>query len=252
MQAHRYRELPDPAKRAPGLPSEMVGIIRKACHKDPGHRYQDMEELRRDLLVLLDDLEKGPAELRSHGPLQVLNREHDLIRQFVDKLAIAAEQLERGTKPPKRFFEAALRFHRVFTRRFHHFKEEEVMFTRLAMKDVADVVAEIRAMQHQHERGREIMSGLTEAVKRYDQAPDVQLILKSLSAYISLMRIHIHTEEYVLYPLVARTFSRNEIEAMQKVFMQENKKLGGNMLETGQGLIQEMGSALAFFDPGQG
>ncbi|MFW6054313.1 MAG: protein kinase domain-containing protein, partial [Thermodesulfobacteriota bacterium] len=247
MEAHRYRELPDPGKLVSGLPGELKRIIAKACRKEPGRRYQHMGAFRRDLLALIDDLEGGTPGVKSGHPLETLRQEHDLIRQFLDKLAIASEMLERGEKPAKRFFQAALGFYRLFTGRFHHFKEEEVLFTRLALKDRGGLDAEIRGLQYQHQRGREIMAEVREIVRESVSDRDIPEILEKVSAYISLMRYHIHLEEYIIFPLIMQTCTRNEFEAVREVFEQEDERLGGRVFERGEELIREMGSLLAGF-----
>ena len=65
---------------------------------------------------------------------EMLVNEHGLIRRFLEELALADEKLENGVKPPRDFYEKAVQFARTFADRFHHIKEEYVMFVRLAQK----------------------------------------------------------------------------------------------------------------------
>ena len=58
----------------------------------------------------------------------------NMIRQFLEKLQLAAKKLEEGERPPKESFADAVEFARNFTDRFHHFKEEYVLFGHLALK----------------------------------------------------------------------------------------------------------------------
>ena len=65
-------------------------------------------------------------------PLEVLRNEHGLIRQYLDNLALAVQKMENDARPPKEFFDKAIEFARTFADTFHHYKEEHVMFVRLA------------------------------------------------------------------------------------------------------------------------
>jgi hemerythrin-like domain-containing protein len=55
-----------------------------------------------------------------------------------------------------KFFENAVEFSRTFADRFHHFKEEHMHFVRLAQKRQGEIAAQLEALRHQHERGREL------------------------------------------------------------------------------------------------
>lgn len=80
-------------------------------------------------------------------PVEILVEEHALIRQGLDNLSLAIEKLEEGEKPPAEFFEAAIRFARTFSDKFHHFKEEYLMFTRLAERNNGAIDAQIDALR---------------------------------------------------------------------------------------------------------
>ncbi len=246
MKAHLSQTLPDPAKVNPVIPEELAGILLKACRKNPAERYQNMSQLRSELQAVIRKLEGAQLLSGSRNPLDILGREHALIRQFLDNLAIAVEYLQSGHKPPREFFETTIRFSRLFTGRYHHFKEEQVLFCRLTLKE-SGLESGIRTLQYQHERGREIMAGLAQDLKSYQRGQEnlIQKMIADISAYISLLRQHVHEEEHVIYPLIRKTFSKDEMQAAGEIFQQEEDRHGGGMLQAGQEMIGRMGRLLS-------
>ena len=86
--------------------------------------------------------------------LDILIDEHVLIREFLYSLNLCLEKMERGDRPPKEFFQKAIEFARNFTDKYHHFKEEHILFNHLAMKKKGGIDAQVDSLKFQHERGR--------------------------------------------------------------------------------------------------
>jgi eukaryotic-like serine/threonine-protein kinase len=67
------RDTPRPVSEVrPGLPRDLVRIVRRALTKDPEHRYQSAKDLRNDLEELKQDLDSG--ELAAAAPSSVSAR----------------------------------------------------------------------------------------------------------------------------------------------------------------------------------
>jgi len=179
-------------------------------------------------------------------PTELLVSEHNLIRQALDSMHLAAEKIETGEKPPKEFFEKAIEFTRTFSDKFHHYKEEYLMFGKLAEKRHGELDAQIDALRYQHDRGRDLISEISDALDGYEQGEDAQtiILLENLSAYVSMLRHHIHREDHVFYPLVDEILSEDDQQYLAEEFESENKKKGGNTLEDSQKLLKEMGPLL--------
>ena len=56
---HLTREIPDPAKRVPGLPGQLREFIIKACRRDPDQRYQTAAEALEALRPLAETTFRG-------------------------------------------------------------------------------------------------------------------------------------------------------------------------------------------------
>ena len=178
--------------------------------------------------------------------LDILIDEHAIIRQFLENLVLSLRKMEQGDRPPKEFFEKAVSFARDFTDKYHHFKEEHILFNRLAMKKKGKIDAEVESLKFQHERGRALISEVAKALEGYARKQEAQtlIILESLAAYVSLLRQHIHKEDHVFYPMVVKELPWDEYRGLLEVFQQEGKKMGEKFLEKSKRDIHQMGGLL--------
>jgi len=180
-------------------------------------------------------------------PIEELTNEHGLIRQFVDNLSLAADKIENGQRPSQAFFEKALDFARGFADSYHHFKEEHVLFVQLAQKRQGDVDAQLDALRHQHERGRELVTGMADALDGYVAQDPGKTgdLLQNMSAYASLLRHHIHVEDHVFYPMARTALDEDEMAAIGVEFEKQRDKHGAGTFERNHKLVVDMGSMLS-------
>ena len=179
-------------------------------------------------------------------PLEALRNEHGLIRHFLDNLALAVEKLENGERPPREVFDKSVQFARTFADKFHHIKEEHMMFVRLAQKKDGVLDGEIEALRHQHERARDHIATIAGALDGYaaDQPTQTGKILESAAAYVSVLRNHIHKEDHVFFGLAQEALSAEEEEQLQQEFEKASQKAGGSFFEESHKLVVDMGSVL--------
>lgn len=179
-------------------------------------------------------------------PLETLANEHGLIRQYLDNLTMAADHIENGRRPSIAFFEKAIEFGRGFADGYHHFKEEHVLFVRMAEKKRGEIDAQLDALRHQHERGRELLAGIGRALEGYaaqDPSKTADL-LESTAAYASLLRHHIHIEDHVFYPMAKKTLAATELEQVAREFENQRERHGRDAFERNHKLVVDMGSIL--------
>jgi len=180
------------------------------------------------------------------NPLEILGNEHGLIRQALDSLSLAKEKLEAGERPKTEFFEKALEFARTFVLKYHHFKEEHVMFGLLAQRKNGAIDAQLESLRYQHERGRDFIGEIAKSLEGYGKGQEVQssALLENLAAYVSLLRHHIHREDHVFYPLVERELTEGEMKDLAKAFEREEAKFGEGVGDKARRLVREMGALL--------
>ena len=180
-------------------------------------------------------------------PLDVLRNEHGLIRQYLDNLALAVQKMEDDARPPKEFFDKAIEFARTFADTFHHYKEEHVMFARLAQAKGGEFDGEIDALRHQHEQGRKYVAEMAIALEGYvnDDPIATSQLIENMAAYTAMLRNHIHKEDHVYFPMASELLSEEEYAQLKVEFDRAVEKVGTGAFEENHKLVVDMGSMLA-------
>ena len=175
--------------------------------------------------------------------LEIMKKEHRLIRHALDIASAAKEKLEAGERPPHEFFEKAVEFSRTFADKFHHFKEEYLMFGLLAGKKDGLYDGEIGALRYQHERCRKCIDLIENSIHGYSQRDAIAttMLLENLASYISLLKLHIYIEDHIFFPMVEKELSEDEDRMLSEQFRYEEKGTGTeDFFETSRKLILEM------------
>ncbi len=174
--------------------------------------------------------------------IEILRKEHDLIRQFLDELTLAQIKMEQGQWPPLAFFQQAVEFARTFADKYHHFKEEYLLFSRLAMKKDGNIDAQLESLKYLHDRGRNHIQEIDNALEGYahgGQVPRI-VILENLAAYISLLRQHIRQEDRLFFLMAAKALSPQEDRDLLEEFRMEEQKMGAGFFENRRRLLLQM------------
>jgi hemerythrin-like domain-containing protein len=175
-------------------------------------------------------------------PIEILSEEHRLIRQALDAFSLAARKMEQGVNPPVEFFEKAVEFSRTFIDKRHHFKEEYLMFGRLAERHQSELDAEIEALRQQHDHGREFISEMGNALDGYGKGKDAQvtIMVENLAALVTLYRHHVHREDHVFFPMVEKDLPKEELDDLGELFVKEDEKAGRGTFVSMQRLADEL------------
>jgi hemerythrin-like domain-containing protein len=176
--------------------------------------------------------------------VKILAEEHEVILEMIDNLAAARDMLEKRNRPPKEFFEKAIVFARDFTDRFHHFKEEYLMFGLLAQKKEGAYDTEIGALRYEHESGRKFINHIEAALRGYakdDEIATAQL-LENLAAYVSILKRHIYSEDHVFFKMAEQEFSEIEDNMLMEQFQHDGQRTERrDFLSHSRKLVNEMG-----------
>ena len=135
---------------------------------------------------------------------QLLMHEHSLILQALSAMERRIAALEAGAAPDRAFFEKAVEFLRTFADRSHHGKEEDILFKRMVEDlDFPRNAGPVAVLTTEHERGREFIRRIAQAVAVLGQDPAAsRQIIENGRGYIQLLRIHIEREDNVVFPMV--------------------------------------------------
>ena len=149
-----------------------------------------------------------------------LCREHKNILAVIEALEKHCGDVENGAKPDKDFFEKAVAFIRGYADRFHHAKEEDVLFTALDEDGVRMRCNPTRQMLLEHSTGRSFVKGMERALEDGDAAA----LAENSRGYAGLLKDHIFKEDNVLYPMAEEALDPQTQEAIRVRFRRINAR----------------------------
>ncbi|MEK6892787.1 MAG: hemerythrin domain-containing protein [Nanoarchaeota archaeon] len=153
---------------------------------------------------------------------KILSKEHKNILKVVDALESEISIL-KDKEIDVNFFKNVIKFIRNYADRFHHAKEEDILFKEFN-KSAEEGCAHcnpVEQMLVEHDEGRRevrmIESGLNEMNK--------DKLIKGADGYIQLIREHIFKEDNILYPMADEALKDSVKKDMLKKFREiESKK----------------------------
>jgi hemerythrin-like domain-containing protein len=90
------------------------------------------------------------------------------------------------------------------------------------------------------------MNEISQSLDAYSRnaESEVRRLHRNLSEYIETLRRHIHAEDKIFYPLVARTLTKSEMLELAEEFDKYAAKAGPDLTKAHETLIDEMGRLL--------
>ena len=130
-------------------------------------------------------------------PTKILSDEHQNILKVIDTLDRECNALESGSNLDKPFFEKAVDFIQNYADKFHHAKEEDILFIEICKDSVQMHCNPTQQMLYEHDQGRDFVKGLIEGLSE----ENIKKILENARGYANLLRDHIYKEDNILYPM---------------------------------------------------
>ena len=159
--------------------------------------------------------------------LKPLCDEHQNILKMIEALLKECAALEDSGKINAAFFQNAIDFVRNYADKFHHAKEEDILFAELCKDTVKMHCNPVRQMLYEHNLGRDFIKRLEEALMRQDKNE----IIINARGYTDLLREHIYKEDNILYPMADETLSAeiqrqisDKFQQIEQKFAPQNKK----------------------------
>jgi hemerythrin-like domain-containing protein len=147
---------------------------------------------------------------------KILSEEHQNILKVIDALTKECSSLESGKDLDKDFFEKAIDFIRNYADRFHHAKEEDILFKELNKDDVQMHCNPIPQMLHEHDLGRNLVKGMEQALKENNKAK----VIENARGYTQLLQEHIDKEDNILYPMADEALNQQTQKEILEKFKQ--------------------------------
>lgn len=170
---------------------------------------------------------KGPS---FSPPMKMLVNEHKLIKRLLVVLPAMIRGLDLGAEEGRQVALSGVDFIRSFADRYHHAKEEDILFK--CFDENLDI---LKVMLEDHEAGRAHVRAVLDAVRSQDTAAAGE----HLMAYRELLTEHIKKEDEVLYPWLDRQLSDAQVGRLFAAFNEVNEPLTDAHLR-GEVFVQQM------------
>lgn len=137
---------------------------------------------------------------------QALVDEHQLILRMIALLERNAPRTAAGNYLNWQFYLDGIDFIRQYADRFHHAKEEDVLFKALVDNGMPKEHSPVAAMLMEHDQGRSFVLAMESAVHKAQTggSENYQAVADNALGYAALLRDHIAKEDDILYPLAER------------------------------------------------
>jgi hemerythrin-like domain-containing protein len=170
------------------------------------------------------------SKLKNVGGLKAMNHstrrlvdEHVLICIGLDICDKAASMVMSGSNVPNSIWENLIDFTKEYTDGFHHAKEEGVLFPLLCQRGLSLEYGPIAVMLHDHETFRRLLGQMNEGLEENNMAK----VIAAYNEYSSSLRMHIHKENNILYPMGESMISREDEENLNSIYDETEMSLGG-------------------------
>ncbi len=159
-------------------------------------------------------------------PVDMLVNEHKLILQAVDLIIKEITQIQVNEAVNPNFISTVVDFFRTYADRFHHGKEEGILFKDLFQRKLDNSDQKMmKELTIEHALARKTVTALDNAKQEYVSGKKEALhnLLSLLSTLVKLYPEHIEKEDkHFFYPCM-KYFTNQEKQEMQKNFLEFNQ-----------------------------
>lgn len=145
-------------------------------------------------------------------PVEILSQEHRVIEVVLNSLEVMTEKAQAEGRLQREDSLEAIDFIRNFADRCHHGKEEDRLFPAMAAKGMPTDGGPIGVMLMEHDMGREFVRQMAESREAASDGDKTALakFVAGATGYINLLRVHIHKEDHILFPMADRLMDDSE------------------------------------------
>lgn len=172
------------------------------------------------------------GNIKYSPPIKKLVDEHIVIKKWLDLIPDVLETIDIGSNVGERLILDSLDFVRFYADKFHHAKEEDILFG-YTDKNL-DI---IKTILRDHETARSHVKAISEAVKSKDRGD----IVRHLSAYRDLLKEHIKKEDEILYPWIDRNLSTRQVGELFAKFDEAEARMDKKMIDRCEKFAREAG-----------
>ncbi len=156
-----------------------------------------------------------------------LSEEHQIILKVIAALRAHCDALAGNAAIDKAFFEKVLDFIKGYADRFHHAKEEDILFPELGEPGVEMHCDPRQQMLHEHDLGRGFVRGMEAALKAGQRAE----LVENARGYCGLLEDHIYKEDNILYPMAEEALGAKRSAEILARFAEVDRKFASVVKE---------------------
>jgi hemerythrin-like domain-containing protein len=151
---------------------------------------------------------------------ELLIQEHELIKQCLRIINIVCDKLESGEQVDSLHLEKIVTFIRNFADKYHHSKEEDILFDEMCKIGFSKESGPISVMLSEHDMGRKLVKEINNALELYQDGDKnaTAVIVEMAQKYSTLLDQHIDKENKVLYPMADARLSQEQQKSMLEEF----------------------------------
>ena len=172
-----------------------------------------------------------PKKITYSPPVRKLVDEHVLIKRLLALIPMVVEYVETSIKVDKDLVLKCVDFIRTYADKYHHMKEEDILF-----KYVDDKAEIIQVMFKDHDTGRGHIRQVVEGAEKGNKAQ----IKEHLFAYRDLLTQHIKKEDEILYPWIDRQLSDAQVGEMFRKCNEADASVGDELPRKYEKFIKDL------------
>ncbi len=151
----------------------------------------------------------------------MLSNEHQNILEVINALLLECDSLQSENEIDRNFFKKAVAFVRGYADKFHHAKEEDILFVELCKDEVQMRCNPTEQMLHEHDLGRDFIKKLEKGIEESNK----DKIIENARGYAQLLQEHIFKEDNILYPMADEALNQDAKDKILEKFKQAEQKL---------------------------
>lgn len=163
-----------------------------------------------------------------NDPIQILFDEHEVIRLVVDAARKSSGYIGKDDSRYEQIVRKLLNFFRNYADRYHHYKEEIILFPEMCKRNELLQNGVIQEMLNNHTEFREMLGSIENFIreKNYMRAN------QQMEIYCEALLDHISVENDEVFQIAESIFQEQELDSMYFRFADCDKELGeGGKLE---------------------
>ncbi len=174
------------------------------------------------------------------NPIQVMRDEHEIISGAEQVVQLLDHFWEKGEEEFIKHVRSLISFFREYSDRYHHYKEEQVLFPE--MENLNDFVVNslVSELKDHHELFREY----TKSIEAYLNENQFEKAYSILNTYMDELLDHIAAENDELFVMAESLFSERELEMMFYKFRDIDVELGEHKKDRLGSLLNEIEAGL--------